>query len=350
MSYNRYCWSAFSILALIVFVPPQRRGSDWVDLALGGLLLVGMFYLKITYFAAGLVTVAFAVLVQPHVRRHWSGWLIVCALVVAIAVAPFNHPYLIDILDAAKGGAVRSSLLFHVNNFFAAGGEYAPYIACLVVACGMWWTGQAPLRFPLTIGFLFAIALFLLSQNSQSAGLPSTIVIVLLFYEELRARVAHVRRADTAALLLALLVLPVFSIGTWALTLAEYHAKASNARGLYVVDRTNLRGLAVPAGERGAFARSCQARSTTRCSETGAPRGTYPQYEYIEWLLKRPTGSRSWRRATLPGGIAMLIRSIRCLCWPRRRAVPPRGQLGQHARAPASNFAGSNMSIPEKCR
>ncbi len=34
MSYNRYCWSAFSILALILFVPPQRRSGDWVDMVL----------------------------------------------------------------------------------------------------------------------------------------------------------------------------------------------------------------------------------------------------------------------------------------------------------------------------
>jgi hypothetical protein len=309
MSYNRYCWSAFSILALIVFLPPQRRGSDWVDMALGGLLLVAMFYLKITYFAAGLATVAFAVLVQPHVRRHWSGWFIVGALVVAIAVAPFNHPYIIDILDAAKGGAIRSSLSLHLKNFLAAGGEYVPYIACLVVASGMWWTGQVPLRFPLTIGFLFAIALFLMSQNALSAGIPSAIVIVLVFYEGLRTRFAHVRRADTAALLLALLVFPVFSIGTLALALAEYHAKASNARGLYVVDRTNLRGLAVPAGELGAFASVSPGQVDHPLQiQTGALRYTYSQCEYIEWLLEAADllgGGRGGEQRP-PGGIAML--------------------------------------------
>ena len=310
MSYNRYCWSAFSILALIVFVPPQQRGSDWVDMALGGLLLVAMFYLKITYFAAGLATVAFAVVVHPHVRRHWRGWVIVGALVVACAAAPSNHPYLADILDAAQGGAIRSSLLLHLNNFFANVGEHVPYVACLVVACGMWWSGQAPLRFPSTIGFLFAIALFLLSQNSQSAGLPSTIVIVLVFYEELRARFTHVRRDDTAALLLALLAFPVFSIGTSALTLAGYHAKAGNARGLYVVDHTNLRGLAVPAGERGAFASFSPGQIDHPLQvRMRAPRYKYSQYEYVGLLLEAAdllAGARGGDEQRPPGGIALL--------------------------------------------
>ena len=306
MSYNRYCWSAFSVLALIMFVPPQRRGSDRVDMALVGLLLVAMFYLKITYFAAGLATVAFAVLVQPHVRRHWLGWLIAGALVVAIALTPFNHPYLVNILDAAKDGAVRSSLSLHLRYFVAANAEYVPYIACLVVACGMWWTGQAPLAFPLSIAFLFAIALLLLSQNSQSAGLPSTIVIVLVLYDLLRTRFASARRSSSAVLLLALLVFPVFSIAASALTLGGYYAKASNTQGLYVVDRTNLRGLAVPAGERGAF--TPDFLEHRRQIQVGPLRYKYSQYEYIALLLEAADlfgGSRGDEQRP-PGGIALL--------------------------------------------
>ena len=309
MSYNRYCWSAFSVLALIVFVPPQRPGSDWVDMALAGLLLVAVFYLKITYFAAGLATVAFAILVQPHVRRHWLGWFIVCALVLAVAVVPSNHPYLFDILNAAKGGAVRSSLSLHLNNFFAAGGDYAPYVSGLAVACAMCWNGQAPLRFPLTIGFLLAIALFLLSQNSQSAGLPSAIVIILVFYDWLHERFAHTQQKGTAALLLALLIFPAVSIATMAFTLCKYHARAGNARGLYVVDRTNLRGLAVPAGDYGAFS-SVSPGQIEHPSQirTGALRYTYSQYDYIEWLLKAADllEGRGGGAQRPPGGIAML--------------------------------------------
>ncbi len=288
MSYNRYCWSAFSILALIVLVPPHGRGGDWADIVVGGLLLVAMFYLKITYFAAGLALVAFAALLHPHVRRQWLGWFVVGALAVLNAIAPYSHPYLADILDAARDGAIRSSLSLHLGNFFAAVGEYVSYIACLAVACGMWWSRQAPMRFPLSIAFLFVVALFLLSQNSQSAGLPPTIVIVLMLYERLRTRFAGRPAREVAPLLLALMVFPVFSIGAMAATLAGYHARASHVQDLYVVDRTNLRGLAVPAGERGAFAgfsRGLIAPPLQPQAGALTPRWRYSQYEYVELML-----------------------------------------------------------------
>src|SRR6266851_7033785 len=71
MSYNRYGWSLLSILALILFVPPRDRvASDWGDVANAGLLLVALFYLKVTYFAGGLAFVGLAVLISPHIRAH----------------------------------------------------------------------------------------------------------------------------------------------------------------------------------------------------------------------------------------------------------------------------------------
>jgi hypothetical protein len=294
MSYNRYCWSAFSVLALIVLVPPRNRlGRDWIDIAVGALLLLAMFYLKITYFAAGLAAVAFAMLFQPHVGRRWPAWLAVCALVIANAFAPHNHSYLNDILASAQGGAIRSGLAQHLRNFFAAVGEYAPYVAGLVVACWMWLTGHASLRLPLTIAFLLATALFLLSQNTQSSGLPSTIVIVLVFYDQLRTHFADARARDLAPLLLALLVFPLFAMGASAISIAGYHAKASRAQALYVVDHTNLRGLAVPAGERGALASFqrggiFESDDNSLRGQPGAlvPRYELSQYEYVETLLE----------------------------------------------------------------
>ena len=290
MSYNRYGWSAFSVLALIVFVPPRNRyGSDWIDIAIAAVLLAAIFYLKITYFAAGLGTVAFAVLFQPHVGRRWPAWLAVCALLMANALAPYNHPYLADLLGSAEVGAVRSSLTLHLKNFLAAIGEYAPYLAAFVVACWMWFTGRAALRLPLTIACLFVVALLLLTQNTQSAGLPSTIVIVLVLYDALRNYFAGARSRDIAPLLLALLVFPVFSIGTSAMSIAGYHAKASRTQTLYVVNRTSLGGLAVPAGEHGAFATFSRGGVDYPLrNQAGAlvPRYELSQYEYVATLLE----------------------------------------------------------------
>jgi len=170
-----------------------------------------MFYLKITYFAVGLATVAFAVLFQPHVGRRWPAWLAVCALVIANAFAPYSQAYLNDILGAAQGGAIQSNADPAPQELPCRVGEYAPYFAAFVVACWMWFTGRASLRLPLTIAFLFAAALFLLSQNTQSSGLPSTIVIVLVLYDQLRTHFADARARDIGPLLLALLVFPFFA-------------------------------------------------------------------------------------------------------------------------------------------
>jgi hypothetical protein len=254
MSYNRYGWSAFAILALILFVPPQpgRRPAD-LDLCVAGVLLALMFYLKITYFAAGLATVGFAMLFHRHVRRHWLLWFGVVLLLVANALAPWNRPYLTDILDWSASGAIRNSLLLHFHNFVAGVALYAPYLAAIAVAGWMWAFGRASFRFPVTLVFLFAVSLGLLSQNSQALGLPTGVVMVLILYDRLRRHFAPVRNRDIAPLLLTLLFFPFFEASCFGASIVGYHAEASAEHGLYVVDRTQLQGLAVPEGQHGTF-------------------------------------------------------------------------------------------------
>ncbi|MGD9883713.1 MAG: hypothetical protein AB7U95_26740 [Reyranella sp.] len=305
MSYNRYCWSAYSILALILLVPP-RDGADRTSLDVGvaGLLLVLMFSFKITYFAAGLATVGFAVLFHPHVSRRWRMWLALSALLVGNALAPYNEPYLGDVLGWAGTGAVRRDLMLHLNNFMAALGQYAPYLVAIVVAGWMWWSGRAPWRLPLTLIFLFAVSLLLLSQNSQVAGLPSGIVMLLVLYDRVRAHFAAVRNRDMAPLLLALLVPPLFVTGSFAMSLAGYHAAASKSHRLYVVDHTNLRGLAVPAHRTGTFVTVSHAFDypTGTRADSATPLYRLSDYEYLVLLLE----AADLMRLRPPGGIAVL--------------------------------------------
>ena len=304
MSYNRYGWSAYSVLALILFVPPRNRhGIVWIDVGVAGLLLAAMFYLKITYFAAGLAAVAFAVLFHPHVRRHWRAWLAVCTLLAANSLAPYSLAYLSDILSWVESGAIRKGFLGqHLKNFVAALGEYVPYLAVIVVACWMWWTKRAPIRFPLTLVFLFVIALFLLSQNSQVAGLPSNVVMLLILYDQLSSYFAGVRSRDMVPLLLALLVFPLCAAGGFAASIAGYHAKASDFRGLYVVDHGNLRGLAVPDAERGAFVSLSKAFDYPgRNTGSSVPLYQISEYEYVLVLLE----AADLLSDRPPGGIAL---------------------------------------------
>lgn len=255
MSYNRYGWSAYSILALILFVPPreERRDRTWIDVAVASGLLAAMFYLKITYFAAGLATVGFAMLFQPHVARRWRVWLVVGILLALNAIAPHNRAYVADILASATSGAVRRAAMMHFNNFVAAINEYAPYLAAVALGIWMRWAGRATFRLPLTLLFLLLMSLLLLSQNSQAAGMPSAIVVLFVLYDRLRTGFAATENRDLAPWLLTLLLFPLLAVTGYATSIAGYRAFAQTGRNLHVVEHTNLKGLAVPAGPRGTF-------------------------------------------------------------------------------------------------
>jgi hypothetical protein len=284
MSYNRYGWSLLSTLALILFVPPRDHIGDWIDIANASLLLVALFYLKVTYFAGGLAFVGLAVLVFPHIRARLPAWLAMGGLIVANAVAPWNHPYLLDILHAAAAGAVRNSLTFHLNNFFANAEGYAPYAAGFVVSVWMWARGLAPLRVPLAIAGILAIGALVLSQNHQSHGLPVGIVIAFLLYDQIRERFG-----PAAPVLPMLMVFPLFAIGTSALSLAGYHAQAGREQLLQVVDRTQLKDLAVPAERRGLLAAFADGRlgpALLNWSRATQPRFELSPAEYVETIVE----------------------------------------------------------------
>lgn len=304
MSYNRYGWSAFSILALMLFVPPQsgRRSAD-LDLCVAAGLLTLMFYLKITYFGAGLVMVGFAVLFHRHVRRRWLLWLAVGALVSANAIAPWNRAYLADIHDWSTSGAVRNNIVLHVSNFVAAIALYVPYLAAIAVAGWMWVFGRASFRFPLTLSFLFAVSLGLLSQNSQSLGLPTGVVMMLILYDRLRRHFTPVRNRDIAPLLLTLLFFPLFETSCFAVSIAGYHRAASAEHGRYVIDSTQLQGLAVPDGEHGTFLSFSNSFDYPTRNGIGQapPRYQLTDYEYVLSLLE----AVDLMQKQPPGGVAL---------------------------------------------
>lgn len=320
MSYNRYGWGAIAILALLLFVPPRigRRG-DWIEAAAGGLLLITMYYLKVTYFAVGLGAVGVALLVSPHIRDRWWIWLAVGGAAALNAVAPYNHPYLADVLGAVQAGGVRDSLDNHLMNFFAYGDSYAPYVVALVIAAWMWWNGRAPLRLPLATAFLLAAGAFLLTQNAQPHGMPLAVVIAFLFVHQLR------QQRTTPLLLAALLAFPLLSMGSSALSLAGYHLKTDCEQCLSVVDSTNLRGFAVPAEREGllaAFAKGEAKAPLLNRARAIHPRYELSQYEYVETIMEAAALLAGPRYR--PGGVVVLDQVNPLpfmLGWP-----PPKGE------------------------
>ena len=247
--------------------PNDRVAGDWIDVANAGLLLVALFYLKVTYFAGGLAFVGLAILISPHVRaRCWPGWR--SAAGRCQCLAPWNHPYLLDLLHAAAAGSgAATAWAFTSTTSSPMPKDTQPYAAGLVVAVWMWARGLAPPRVPLAIAGILAVGGLVLSQNHQSHGLPVGIVIAFLLYDQIRERFG-----PAVPVLPMLMVFPLFAIGASALSLAGYHAHAGRQALLQVVERTQLKGLAVPAERPGLLAAFADGRFDPRCSIGRAPR------------------------------------------------------------------------------
>jgi len=332
MSYNRYGWSAFAVLALILFLPPHddRAGRDIVDMVIAAGLLVAMFYLKITYFAVGAMALGVALAVCPHVRRRWRGWAVCAALAGLMPALPHNWPYLVDLFAAARAGGTRDSLAAHLNDFLANAAEYAPYAAALAIALWMWRHGTAPLRLPVATGFLLVATALLLSQNSQAHGLPAAVVVAFLFYDVLRYRKTRRRPGGSLSMLVALLVFPLLAIATSAASLAGYRAKTADAT-LRVVENTNLQGLAVPADRRGvlsAFAHSSSQYRLLNLARSAKTRFELTAAEYVETLLEAASMVANDR-----GGI-VLLDQVNPLPFMLGVAPPRGGNLWSGAGAP----------------
>lgn len=234
MSYNTYGWAALSVLSLLLFLPRRRQGDGWPDALLGGLLMAALYYLKITYFVAALVELAAAFVVCRHARS--TAWLVAGAVVVLNAVAPYNWPYLGDIRAAMQAGAAQVEPA-HLRFLLRANAlELSLYVAATVVAFGMWLRGRAEARLPAAAALLTTLGFALLVWNTQLRGLPLGMVALFLLYDALRPRWVA----------LMLLVFPFALAAQASASVIAYHQMASRPSGLVVVERTNLRGLAVP--------------------------------------------------------------------------------------------------------
>jgi hypothetical protein len=307
MSYNRYGWSAIAILTLILFVPPSNgRKGDWFDVAASAVLIIAMFYLKVTYFVASLAAVGLALLVCAHVRRLWKAWVAMGVLMVANALAPYSYPYLADLWNATLAGGIRPPRVA-LWTFLPGAMQHAPYAAALVAAVLVWFRGEAPLRLPAAMAFVMAIGLVLLSQNAEPDGVPLGVVMAFLIYDHLRSRPLQGRADARLALMLTVTVFPLFAVGASLVSLVLYSGNARSDHGLTVVDRTQLRGLAVPTDEPGLL--EVFSRSTTNPRLLNRARAVsghleLTAYEYVETLLEAADLLSDKRYP--PGGIVVL--------------------------------------------
>ncbi|MCC6717355.1 MAG: hypothetical protein IT555_05680 [Acetobacteraceae bacterium] len=247
MSYNATGWAGLCVLALILFLPPRRvGGGDWADLAIGLALIVALYYLKITYFIAAVGLLAAALVLCGHIRARRLAWGGAGAIALANAVAPYNWPYLTDILAALQSGAARGGAHAIVLLVSANATELSLYAAALLFAAAFWRAGRVPLRLPAAIAVLLACAVFVFSQNAQLRGLPLGAVAFFLVYDQMRRTLRRRRDPGAVLALLAVLVFPAAIVGAGGFSAVAYFIAARPEAPNHVVARTNMRGLAVP--------------------------------------------------------------------------------------------------------
>lgn len=303
MAYNRIGWSALSILFLIFFMPPRfaekRQGEKTrvVDLGVALFLLVALYYLKITYFLAGIGGLAVALVISDHIRANRRNWLAVWCIVAVNAIAPYNFAYLRDIAEAIIAGGARTDLRNCLVHFLENSAENALVLVQLLIFVWLWARRQAMVLLLLGCVFIVVTGLFILSQNAQGAQIPLYIVISCLLYDALRRELVGVPAGNgrvgngwqVVPLLAAPLVFPALLIGGSLVSLVGYQEKASSDRDALVVEQTNLRGLSVPAQPAGllhALARGEISFDTFNRERSVKPRYELTQFEYVETLLE----------------------------------------------------------------
>lgn len=312
MSYNVYCWAAISVLSLILFVPPHRVAAPWhmpwIDPALAGLLIVAMYYLKITYFGAAVVELAVAFVVCGHVRAMWRTWSAVMAAVLANAVAPYNWPYLGDLMAAVLTGAATTSPVAILMTFFENIDELVIYAVAFLVGAMLWRSGRAPLRVPVGIATCVVSAIGLLSQNTQGEDLPLGLVAAFILYD-------CIRRSPPPAIvgirplwvLLAVLVMPTAIVVKQAASIVAYPLSMSRSENLMLVDHGNLKGLAVPKEKDGLLTAFADGRVDYTFLNRSREAGTseeLTQFEYVQTILEAE--ALLSKPGVTPGGVAVL--------------------------------------------
>jgi hypothetical protein len=329
MGYNRFGWSAISILCLLLFIEPRgQRDQVWTDLVVGAILIVGLWYLKITYFAVGVAAVALALLTSHHIRRHWLRWCGLLLLIVLLSCAPMNDGYRTDILSAIASGNVHSGRGVLVRLFVFNGAEQIWVLAEIIILLYLASERHATPSDVLIGFFIWISGFFLLSQNAQGAGIPLFIVLALLLYVRL---VSWLQSTTYQPLTLvpclmtcALLPLLPVLIST-GLTLITYNYRARQSAHTFIVMENRLRGLTVPKDEDNVLDEVAADRysrdSFSRIRSDGPRVHELTQNEYVKTILELADVLR--KRGTAAARI-VLIDQVNPLPF-ILGTVPPRG-------------------------
>jgi hypothetical protein len=260
MFYNRWGWAAL-IPLFMVLVPRRDRSTapGLGEIAVLAAVLTFLFWLKVSYFAAGLGAAAVYAFLNPGMWRTLAiGGAMTAAGIVAIGLMTGNLlAYINDILLAGKvSGARTESILGLIRRnmlemLFAA----APLGILAALGRFNWRDG-------LVAGFILLASMFVINQNGQLENL--TALIVLAAYGAVRVmgetdvqRVARVAAAGAFGMLAASQVLDrgmVLIDHAYAILREKAREPAQWAsvpafQGVYVPERESMFSRAVSKSE-----------------------------------------------------------------------------------------------------
>jgi len=331
MAYNRFGWSLLGILYVIIFVGPRDgRRPVLTDVIAAAIIVVALYYVKITYFGVAFAGVGVALMTSRHVRQHYRAWCVVLALIALIALAPFNHGYIADIVDAISAGSVRTQVSLFLRNFAYGSAEQSSVIAADLVLFYLWLQGRVSLGTLIAGAFVFVSGLFLISQNAQEQGIPLYVIPTLLILVAVCdwARAARSDQSRHAIALIGAASCPLLLFVFYAnVAVFGYHLKAQQTAEIFVVEDTNLQGLAVPRDRDNVideFATDHYSPTLFGRLRTQRVRYELSQYEYIQTVLELVEFLRTYGAAA---SSVVVIDQVNPLPFAMGARAPRRGNL-----------------------
>jgi hypothetical protein len=179
MFYNRFGWVLLSLLVL--FALPRRAGTSWIDAAVIAALVLGMFYLKISYAALAVPFVLGLAFLSPLGRAGIGG--LIAALLSVLIVEIFwggTGAYISDIRMAGKAsGALAGGPLMLALRVFENITWFIVFALLVIVGFlrGVSWGTL------LLVLYAGAAGLLIVNQNALTVGIinfiPAGILCVL---------------------------------------------------------------------------------------------------------------------------------------------------------------------------
>ncbi len=205
MHYNRFCWSLTCIMMVQLFMPPRRTDSRLAD-ALGGLssgvILALLLFTKITYFMAGVLGVAAALLLTRSTRRTWAGFLTGFLAVFAALLAYLRFDILPFVHDMRMLANVQTPLKRIETLLYVTWGDKDELAVLLLLALALTpvviKAGSQVLRTVwlrlVTATFVMAfLGLLICGTNTQSSTIPLIAVGAVVLSEGFRRADLSVR-------------------------------------------------------------------------------------------------------------------------------------------------------------